>query len=440
MTRKNKDDLENHVIKGKKIKNPFHFLNETFDFIDAQTVKRHIFYLILASIVAKLIVIFVTTTVFHSFVDYFDIGIYLKHTAMLVQGQMPYDGEFGYPILIFIPLVIAFIPALIVQNAMAFVYSFQLIMVLCDIVTALCVYLIGLKIWEEKTAFYSGLIYTASFSAAYFVITKYDAFPTVLMMLGITFIVYGENLKGYAASVLGFFTKVFPIITLPYFILYNAKESSLKQEIIKAVGIGIPLSLLLFVPLFLAKQDTLNMYIPIRSELGFYSNTVTFTIYSWIHDVFKAGISIESISLFMYLVMFIGLLILAYIGYKAPKKDTRLLVKLLLSSVVLLVVCARVRSPQYIVWFTPLICILAADELKKTVSLFAFQTMAYIEFPLMFGAFYVANSYTNPVLSSGWVLTLLAFTLEYLALFVCLWLVIDPKGLYQKLQNGQSLY
>ena len=195
---------------------------------------------------------------------------------------------------------------------------------------------------------------------------------------------------------------------------------------------------LLFLPLYLIQPETLNFLIPVRSENGYYSNTVTFTLYSWIHDVFGLNISIGAISAIMYAGLGLGMLVLLYAAYKIPGKNPKLLLQLLLCALVLAVVCARVRSPQYIVWFTPLICILVMDDIKKIVSLFVFQALAFIEFPLMFGAFYTSNTYTEPLLSTGWFITLIVFTLEYLALFVCIWLVVDPTKIYRKIRATEN--
>jgi hypothetical protein len=431
MGRKNNEDTVQRR-KGKKGIIPFTFLTHQFDDIDLQTAKRHMAILVLASVLAKFAVAFVTTAVFHSFIDLFDIGIYLEHAQMLVQGQLPFTPEFQYPVLILIPLMIALVPAFLLQNAMAFVYTFQSLMVLCDIVTILCVYLIGLRLWNERTAFHAGLIYACAFSAAYFVITKYDAFPTSLLMLALLCTVYGQEVKGYALSTLGFFTKVFPILALPFLVLFNAKRTSLKQEIISAGKVVIPISVVLFLPLFFISPDTFKIYVPVRSELGYYSNTLTFTIFSWIHDVFHAGISIDIVSAIMYFIMGAGILSLLYAAYRIPGRDLKLLIKLILCATVLVVVCAKVRSPQYIVWFTPMLCLLAADDIRKIFLLFIFQALAYLEFPLMFRTFYSALTYTDPVLSSGWMITLGAFTLEYLALIICLWFVVNPKEILQK--------
>ncbi len=436
MGRKNPAEAEPAGKKKKRGRTPFTFLGHEFESIDAGVARQHMIWLILAVIIAKFLIAFVTTVVFQSFVDSFDIGIYLKYTILTLQGVFPYtSAEFQYPVLAFIPMMIAAIPALMFQNAMVFLFTFQALMVACDIVIILCVYLICLKLWDEKTAFFAGLLYAAAFSAAYFVITKFDAFPTALLMLAILFTVYGQKMKGYAASVLGVFTKIFPGIALPFLILYNAKRTSLKEEIISAAKVGVPLFIVLFVPLFLLYPETYKIYIPVRSELGYYSNTATFTIYSWLHDVLNIAISIDTISAGMYAIMGVGILALLYIAYRLPLKDPKLLLKLILCAIILVVVCSKVRSPQYIVWFTPLLCILAVDDIRKIAALLIFQALAYIEFPLMFGAFYTALTYTEPLLSSGWMITLIMFTVEYLALLICLWLVVKPGDIFNALKQ-----
>ena len=438
MGKKKTDDDGSQRKKGKKGIIPFTFLSKQFDDLDAATAKRHIAYLIFASVLAKFAIIIVTTGIFHSFIDLFDIGVYFDHARMLLQGQSPFTSEFQYPVLIFVPLLLSLIPAFAFQNIMAFVYTFQLLMVLFDIVIILCIYLIGLRLWNERTAFHAGLIYAGAFSAAYFVITKYDAFPTSLLMLAILLTLYREEMIGYLASTLGFFTKVFPVLALPFFVLYNAKRTSLKQEIIAAAKVVIPVSAVLFVPLFFISPDTFKIYIPVRSELGYYSNTLTFTIYSWMHDIIHTGISIGTVSAIMYIGMGVGIVVLLYIAYTIPEKNPQLLIKLILCATILVIVCSKVRSPQYIVWFTPLLCLLAVDDIRKIIVLYIFQGLAYLEFPLMFGAFYTAVEYTNPVLSSGWITTLVVFTLEYVVLFISVWFVVNPKEIYYKIREASK--
>ena len=159
MARKNRNE---QAVSERKARSgggrPLEFLAVRLENIDVPTLKQHIFYLILASLLTKFLILVATPTVFHSFVDLFDIGFYFERGVALTQGQLPYIHYFfDYPILIFIPIMLALIPALIFQNAMAFVYIFQLLMIVCDLVTTLCVYIITLKLQDKKTALYAGL-------------------------------------------------------------------------------------------------------------------------------------------------------------------------------------------------------------------------------------------------------------------------------------------
>jgi len=429
MGKKNKIDVEPSEKRGKKVKHPFSFLNVEFGNVDLQTVKRHLLILILASILTKFIVIFATTSVFHSFIDFFDIGTYFEHAIPLMEGQLPYiNYQIEYPILLFIPIALAFIPAMVLQSQMAFVFSFQILMVLCDILIVLCVYFIGLKIWSEKTAFFGGLFYATAFSTAYFVLTKSDAFPTCILMVALLFTIYGMNSKGYISATLGFFTKIFPVVALPFMVLYNAKSTSLKTELISAGKIFLLFCIFLLLPFALINPKVISTYLfATGGSLGVYVNTATFTIYSYLHDVFHLGITPASVSTAMYVLMGITLLILLYFAYAESEKNPTNLIKLVLCAIFSLVFFTKFHSPQYLVWFTPLLALLVADDIVKIVLFYITQIFAYIEFPLMFGKYYVNLNYTNPVGSADWYLTLCFFTLEYIAFILLLYSIIRPK-------------
>ena len=429
MAKKNKTE---GGVPGRKVRSgrePFEFLSVRFENLDVQTVKRHLFFLVLASLLTKLIVMFATTTVFHSFIDYFDLGFYFDHATLLLQGQLPYiNYSFDYPVLIFIPITLALIPALVLQSAMAFVYTFQLLMVICDLVTLLCIYFIALKIYNEQTAFLAGLIYATAFSTSYFVLTKYDAFPTCLLMLAVFFTIFGMNMKGYIAAGLGFFAKIFPAIAFPFLILSNTKKSSLRDEIVAVLKVMIPLSVVLLLPVLFIRPEAIQTYLfATGASVGVYVNTATYTLYSWLNGVGHIGISPESVSLVMYGLMGITILYLLYNAYVDAAKKPVTLLKILLCAFIAVIFFTKFHSPQYIVWFTPFLCLLVADNIYKVVLFYIVQVFAYIEFPLMFGSFYTNLEYTNAAGSSGWYLTLLFFTLQYLALLILVFVIIRPK-------------
>ncbi|MCK9581779.1 MAG: hypothetical protein M0Q92_15215 [Methanoregula sp.] len=438
MGNKDRNVTDSVSRKRKQRGNPLQFLGTQFDVLNEESVKHHLLLLVLVTIAMKFVVVFFTLTVFQSFIDYFDIGVYFNSATPLLQGQLPYvNYQLEYPILMFIPILLAFIPALLTQNPTIFALSFQFLMVLCDILIVLCIYFIGLKIYPEKTAFYAGLIYGTAFSTAYFIITKSDAFPTALLMLGILLTVYGMNVRGYASASAGFFTKMFPAIALPFMMLYNAKTTSLKVELISAGKIFLIFCIVLLLPLALISPATLSTYLFVTGgTVNIYVNTASYTLYAYLSEVLHWGISSSTVSSMMYVLMGITLLLLLYIAFAEQEKKAKTLLKLVLCAIFCSVFFTKFHSPQYIVWFTPLLALLVADNFVKIGLFYASQVFAYIEFPLMFGSFYTNLQYTSPVGSPDWYMTLFFFTFEHVILIVLLYFTIRPQeGIITKLKE-----
>ena len=429
MGKKSRDENAPVVKKGKKGWVPFRILNEQFDSLDTNIVKRHIFYIIFLSVLTKIVVLFLTTSVFHSFIDLFDFGYYFDHGMMVVDGQVPYvNFPFDYPPLALIPILLAIIPAILTMNQYAFVFTFQVLMVICDIGTVLCVYFIGLKIFDEKKAFSAALMYSAAFSTAYFVLTKYDAFPTFLLMVAVLFTVYGMNMKGYLSDTAGILTKIFPAIALPFIILYNARKTSLTEEILQLVKIFIPLFILVALPVLILKPEIISQYFSaslVRSTV--YVNTPTYVLYAFSHEMLKIDISTALISNFMYIIMGVILLFLVFIAFTWEKFSRILFLKLILLSIFAVVFLMKYHSPQYLVWYTPLVCLLVVDRFYAVVLFFLAQIFTYMEFPLLFGVFYTNAEYLNPVNSPGYLLTVVFFCIEYLILILLIYVAVNPS-------------
>ncbi len=425
-------------MKGKKKRSGFSIFGISCEGIDAALVKRHILTLVLIAIVAKLVIIVATMSIFSmyndafhaSYYDSFDFQYYLQSALNIMQGHMPYaDFSFDYPPLVFIPIFLAFIPAYVFNSSDAFTFSFQVLMVICDIITVVCIYLIGLKLHNEKTAFVAALLYATAFSVGYFVVTKYDAFPTSILMLGVLFSVYNKSIRGYIAIVAGFLAKIFPVIALPFLALYNAKSTSLRQEIVSILKIGLPIAVILLVPVLILKPDVLLSYFSgnlIRSDV--YVNTATYTLYVYLHDILNLGISVTAVSTLMYVLMGLLLLFLLIIAYIEPKKDIRFLIKLLAASIFIVVFCMEYHSPQYIVWFTPFVCLLVADSLYGIILFYVTQAITYIEYPLVFGGLYVNGNYISNAGTFGWYLALALFTLDIVGYLILMYLAVRPTG------------
>jgi hypothetical protein len=365
-----------------------------------------------------------------------DYTLYYQNGLLLFGGTIPYFvNTLNYPPLLFIPVMIAMVPAVAFDTPSLFAQAFRILMMGCDLLVLFYVYSIVLKIWNDKRrAFIAGLIYVLAISTQYFVVTRYDIFPTLLLMMAITYTIYDDKTKGYITAILGYLAKLFPIIALPFFILYNSKGKPLKQELISAGKIALPV----FVTILLLAGFITNFgsaFLPITAEWTYNSTTFMFTLYSWLHNVLGFGVSIDMVSWALSILTGAVLLPLLYILYKSPEKNPALLIKCILCAIIITIVSAKVTSPQYIVWFTPLICILA-DDVKKIAAFFLVQVFTFIEFPMVFGLLYTTKEYLNPALSTDWWITLGLFTAKYLALSICIWLVVNPREI---LGGGNNL-
>ena len=210
-------------------------------------------------------------------------------------------------------------------------------------------------------------------------------------------------------------------------VLYNAKTTSLKKELFTVLKIGIPVTVILLLPIVLLKPGVLISYFSsslVRTDL--YVNTASYSLYAYLHDVLNLGISTTVISNIMYFLMGVAVLVLVVIAYNVPGKNPRHLVKLLLLSIFIVVFCMKYHSPQYIVWFTPFVCLLIADTLYGIITFYFTQILTYLEFPLLFGTLYTNGTYVSPMGSYGWYLALFFFTLLYAAYIVLIYLAVKP--------------
>jgi hypothetical protein len=384
------------------------------------------------SILVKVVLVLITVFIMQSFIDTFAITYYAEKVAGIFNGEIPYvTYVLEYPILALIPMIIASIPAIILNDGLVYIISFILLMVACDCVTIYCIYKIALKVWaNHKQAYIAGLLYVLAISVAYVTITEYAAFVTMLMMLGIMFTLYGgDRVKGYGSMFAGFFAKAFPAIALPFIILYISKQTSLKQELITCIKYGAIAVAILFIPFFLINPSNIDTYLfKINGQdREVYASSVIYMAYSWIHDVLNIAITQGMLIVLAKVVMVSVLAYLVYSYYKSQNTEAGLLIKYILLAIFTVVTLMQFHSPNYDSWYVPLICILAVDDIRKMALLMLSQLVAYIVFPLSFFSLWGNPSYTSAVGTPGWQLALLLFTIQFVILISLVWLVTNPK-------------
>lgn len=399
-------------------------------------VVKSIATLIVISILVKILVFVITIFYFKNYVDTWALNVYYETLVIpLAQGQLPYiNYEWEYPILMVIPVYISAFVSGILQNREAFNLMFYELMAICDAISLTCVYLIANKIYNNpKKAFVAGFLFATAFSAGYFMFTSFEAMPVCLVLVALTFTIYGDEWKGYLAIILGFFTKIFPLVLLPFIFLYFTKESTIKAQVIQLLKIAVPAIIILMVPILIANPSSIETFLAqTEMQKAVFASTLTYTIYQWLYGILGINIAITTVATCMTVILVCILVSLAYITYSKPVKNPFLLLKCSLIALVALIVCTKFHSPQYMLWITPIICILIAggvqiaDEISKIFVFYAFQVFEYIKFPLAFGIFWDNGRYMSPVSTPGGVVSLILFTADYLILF-CLVLIITRK-------------
>jgi len=163
-----------------------------------------------------------------------------------------------------------------------------------------------------------------------------------------------------------------------------------------------------------------------------YVNTATYTFYAILHDVLHLGVSVTAVSNFMYILMVLvvgGLILFAcFKGISSPRRLLVLTYLTLFAAIFF----TKFHSPQYLVWITPFMAVTLCDSFSRVALFYISQTIAYIEFPLMWNVLYVNQQYLAPPGSPGWYAALIFFLLEAVVLLIVTYAVISVDTTFKR--------
>ena len=363
-------------------------------------IPKHIQNLILLAITVPIVVI-IALYCLRITIDLYDLYYYFDHALLLSTGVLPYTGvQFDYPPLALVPMVIAILPALVPNSFQVFAVTFAALMLACNAGIAVCSYFIAFKVYQSvNTAYWAGILSTLGIASAYFVVTKFDAFPVFLMMAGIWFVLYERDKPtGYAFAVMGFFTKLFPAVIIPFGMFYNQNKTLVTGLICTSI---VTAALVLFMWL-----DALNL---LRLN-SVYANT----------PVYLAGSGLSKY-VFEYFAV-VGLCYLLYLSYRNIKQTPHQFLTYITLSLMLVVFCMPYHSPQYILWYSPLLAILLASDTKAVLAYLTYQVVAFINFPIAFNWLWVNDHYLQVYTA----MTL--FTVEFALMIALGYFVVERYG------------
>jgi len=338
--------------------------------------------------------------IFHShwFFDMWDLSVYHNYALQIFSGKIPYvDFHIEYPQLVLIAIVLPYLVSIALGNPQMYVYAHCLICSILFIATGVMVYHITLKLYgKEDRAFVASLMTITAFSATYFVLTKYDAYPTFFMVLAIYLYIFKDDIKwSYLASVVGFFMKWFALILLPFLLVRDIRQSLglakdknkskrllTKKDIAVAILLCIILAILALLPFFLLSLKSGNFSnLTYAYTFHFGRDAQTESIFFLLDSVFNLGTFCSHIGNF---VMLGAMAIVFYMYYRKNDQSIPTLVGYFAFAVFVFLFFNKVASPQYILWFTPLFAIILSRKVINIVWFYVVQLWMFLEFPILF--------------------------------------------------------
>jgi hypothetical protein len=343
-----------------------------------------------------------------------DVRVYYNYASLVLGGKIPYiDFGVEYPQLFFIPVLIASLPTLLIQNFTVYSWSFQVLMYAVDISTLVCVYLIADRLFGQNRAFLCGLLYATAFSAVYFIPLTYDIFPTFIVTLSFLFFICRNEMATYVSTTVGVLVKWFPAFCFPFFFIHSIKNRDDLRPTIRGIvfsAILVPLiigPLLLIQPALFLKTYTVQLNRPADPHSIIYYLDAICSFLFHIRPF-------SGISLFL-LVMGECALVAWYYRFLDAKQVT-LLISIFLS-IFFFMSANSMATPTYIIWITPFLALLLINSRKEIILFYLIQLVMYAEAPVLNGIVWAANKDYSVIENSLLSFPFIFYTVKY-AVFV----------------------
>jgi hypothetical protein len=373
-----------------------------------------------------------------------DMELYYKYSLQIVQGKFPYrDFPLEYPPLSLLPLLLPQLLNFVTS------YSYLGYVILFSAQNILIAWAIGnliLKIAEiqKLPRKVSQILMIYAFLLVVnlpLVLWRYDMFCALLTLWALWLALTDRPLLAGVALGLGVATKLYPVVFVPFLVIYCCAQKQYKSALRLILGSAItPLLVLLFLsPLGLSNLLGFLSYHRLRGlqvealssgvllllqKLGGVSVNIVLNYGAFHLESPSAALILQGLSI-ISLVGFTAIL-LSYVNCCRPQReagrslDTRYLIIHILAGLLLLMVASKVFSPQYLIWLLPFISLVPTPK----IALFSLiSVLSFLIYPVM---------YTS-LLSQTWIPILTLNLRNGLTLLLMLWLMKLPSyGLKRK--------
>jgi uncharacterized membrane protein len=162
----------------------------------------------------------------------------------MLDGQIPYhDFASEYPPLALLSFLL---PGIFFQTVVPYSWAFAAEMMICDLLALLMLADLAstFKISVRNTL----VVYTLLILATGpILVARYDLLPAMLMLAAVWAFIKGKNKLAWVAAALGFAAKLYPIIIVPFFFIYQVKNRQYGR-LIQGGAAFLTVLLVLFLP------------------------------------------------------------------------------------------------------------------------------------------------------------------------------------------------
>jgi hypothetical protein len=401
-------ELDKEMRFCEKIQLPYITIPE----INRTLVINELSLLIFISLLMKILVFgvsfFSPREIFHA-----DITLYYNYVLSSSQGFIPYiDYGIEYPQFFFIPVLIALIPTILIQGLPAFSVSFMVLMYIFDVATLIGIYFIAIRLFGQKRAFLSGLLYATAFSVVFFVPLTYDIFPTFLLVASLLLFLYQHETAAFVSATAGALAKWFPAVCYPFFVFYTLKNKKDLQSLTRGIVLSVVLIAFTIVPLLYLKPDMfLETY---TIHLNRYPDGHSFIYY--LYAICSSFFHIQPVSGTSFILLVIGECALIAWYYRVLDKKQVTLCAVLFLSIFFFILVNPAGSPYFLIWITPFLALFFVNSWKEILLFYLVQIITYVEDPILIGIIWSPGTRYSVFENSLPSFAFLYYTTKYLIL------------------------
>ena len=297
-----------------------------------------------------------------------DTPVYQRYGDAMLDGQVPYrDFRVEYPPA---ALPVFLLPAIGDGHAEAtYRRHFERLMVVCGLlaVAGAALALIALGAGADRLLLALGFVALAPLLLGSVILTRFDLWPTALLMLGLAAVVAGRNRTGL--GVLGFAAaaKIFPVVVVPPALVYVWRRHGRREAVICGAVFAavVAVCFLPFVilspggvwdslhrqadrPLQIESLD--SSFLLVAHQLGAWTVHLNLS-----HGSQNQGGSFAGVLAAVQSLVQAAVVIALWVAYARGPATGERLVRYTAACVAAFIAFGKVLSPQFLIWLLPLV-------------------------------------------------------------------------------------